>query len=120
MNSIAEAFKVPQIDRSDVTITKEHGYYDGPTCGLAEYKGLPYYFNWVDEDQDSPDTRVFALYEMTSEQVAWFAKLDDWWDLCDSIAVDWEDFCKMFYEKYPTKIWPQFAPNQMVAWFTGL
>jgi hypothetical protein len=122
MNTI---LTLPQISIDEITLIKEYDRWDGPTCGIVAWNHKQYYFNWMDRIEGKyhgadDDARVFAMYEMTDDQLVYFSNMEDHWDLLHSIDLDWDKFVEKFYSKFPSSSWPQFKDEQAVAWFTGL
>jgi len=102
-------------DQPDLVMWWHCGYYDGPLSGMAKYNGEWVYFSCIEETDDGD--RIFALHELTEEQVKneiaqYFAFRRDVSDWCDhhpeimSIPRD-ESTQKQFEEYYEkAKKWP--------------
>ena len=58
-------------DTEHATMLWYSDYYDGPICGLGEYKGKKVWYQWKkDVLEPLTDMRIFDFYEMSDEEVA--------------------------------------------------
>lgn len=55
-------------DQPDLEMWWHSNYYDGPLSGMAKYNGEWVWFDCIEENDYNGD-RIFALYELTEEQV---------------------------------------------------
>jgi hypothetical protein len=114
----------PKIPAEDVQILWHDHFWDGPLSGVCLYGEAKHYYRCIEEADEGPWYRRFALYALTPGQAA---DEEAWHELFrEKVGTHWEpggslrprELHHEFYDGYRERPDPNFeANNPVVGWF---
>jgi|SRR3989344_479719 len=111
--------KFPEIPGKDISLVYFNDFYDGVIDGLCTWKGKEYYFCWDDTLTMDLEGRVFALIDLTPEQLIEDKRMHKLlvtkvgYPIADKDEKSQNDYYQE-YEKTPKTA---VQPKQIIGWF---
>lgn len=119
--------EVKEIALSDIDFLWFNDYWDGMLEGILAYKNKKYRFEIITDYVQNIRPRIFAIVELTLEQIEEEAF---WHDLFTKHVGDHntapfnsEGTVKpqadhhLFYDKYKTRLTPNYSSNIVIGWY---